>query len=159
MRLTAFTDYALRVLIYLAAEPGRRSTIADICAAYDVKANHLTKVVSHLSRHGWIKTVRGKGGGLTLAMPADEICIGQVVRQTERAIPAACFESGTDGCAIAGCCRLQGVLSEAVAAFHAVLDRYTLADLTRNRKTLAGILFTVEPALGRAGRAAPHDAS
>lgn len=141
MKLTAFTDYSLRVLIYLAAEPQRRATIADICAAFDIKANHLTKVVHHLAKSGWVTTVRGKGGGLTLARPADEIRVGYIVREAEgQAMPAECFAAEESNCAIAACCRLKGVLAEALNAFYAVLDRYTLADITRNREQLAGIL-------------------
>ncbi len=141
MKLTAFTDYSLRVLIYLAADPGRRATIGEICSAFDVKENHLTKVVHHLGKCGWIETVRGKGGGLTLARPAEQISIGQVVRDTEgEAVPAECFGTDASRCAIASCCRLRGVLAEAVAAFQAVLDRYTLADLAQNRKALSGVL-------------------
>jgi Rrf2 family nitric oxide-sensitive transcriptional repressor len=141
VKLTAFTDYSLRVLIYLAADPGRRATVAEICAAFGVKENHLTKVVHHLGKRGWIATVRGKGGGLTLARPAAEIRIGQVVRDSEGPdLPAACFAPGDSDCAIVKSCRLKGVLAQAVDAFHAVLDRYTLADITRNRGVLAGIL-------------------
>lgn len=142
MKLTAFTDYSLRVLIYLATEPDRRATVAEIGAAYDIKTNHLTKVVHHLAKCGWVATVRGKGGGLVLALPAEQISVGQVVRDTEgEALPAECFgEARTSACPIAPNCRLKGVLAEAVAAFHAVLDRYTLADITRNRRVLAGVL-------------------
>jgi Rrf2 family transcriptional regulator, nitric oxide-sensitive transcriptional repressor len=142
MKLTAFTDYSLRVLIYLAAEPDRRATVGEISAAFDIKANHLTKVVHHLARCGWVATVRGKGGGLVLAMPAEQIVIGRVVRDTEgAALPAECFGEATrGGCIIARSCRLKGVLAEAVDAFHAVLDRYTLADISRNRKALAAVL-------------------
>ncbi len=141
MKLTVFTDYSLRVLIYLAATPGRRATIAEICTAFDIKANHLTKVVHHLGKRGWVATVRGKGGGLTLAMPADQIRIGEVVRDTEgQAVPAECFASEPSDCAIQHCCRLKGVLGEAVRAFYAVLDRYTLADISDNRQQLAAVL-------------------
>lgn len=142
MRLTAFTDYSLRVLIYLAAEPDRRATVAEISAAFDIKANHLTKVVHHLARCGWVATVRGKGGGLVLALPAEQIGIGRVVRDTEgETLPAECFgEAAGGGCVIARSCRLKGVLAEAVDAFHAVLDRYTLADISRNRQALAAVL-------------------
>lgn len=141
MKLTAFTDYSLRVLIYLATEPDRRATVGEICSAFDIKANHLTKVVHHLARCGWVATVRGKGGGLVLAMPAEQISIGRVVRDTEgQAMPAECFGEATSRCAIAPSCRLKGVLAEAVDAFFAVLDRYTLADITRNRQALAGVL-------------------
>jgi Rrf2 family nitric oxide-sensitive transcriptional repressor len=141
MKLTAFTDYSLRVLIYLATEPDRRATIAEISAAFDIKANHLTKVVHHLAKCGWVATVRGKGGGLVLARPAGEICVGRVVRDTEGlAQPAECFSDEQSHCAIVRSCRLKGVLAEAVDAFHAVLDRYTLADITRNREMLAQVL-------------------
>ncbi|HEY0956281.1 MAG TPA: Rrf2 family transcriptional regulator [Roseateles sp.] len=141
MKLTAFTDYSLRVLIYLATEPDRRATVAEISAAFDIKANHLTKVVHHLAKCGWVATVRGKGGGLVLALPAEQISIGRVVRDTEgAALPAECFGPEHSHCAIVRSCRLKGVLAEAVDAFHAVLDRYTLADISRNRQALAGVL-------------------
>ena len=147
MRLTVFTDYSLRVLIHLAANPQRRVTVAEICAAFDIKANHLTKVVHHLARHGWVETTRGKGGGLMLARAARDIRIGQVVRDTEgKALPAECFADEASRCAIVRCCRLKGVLAEAVDAFNAVLDRYTLADIAQNRQALAGILHFHPPA-------------
>ncbi|CAM3901645.1 Rrf2 family transcriptional regulator [Roseateles saccharophilus] len=148
MRLTAFTDYSLRVLIYLAAEPERRATVGEICAAFDIKVNHLTKVVHHLARCGWLTTVRGKGGGLTLAKPAERICVGQVVRDTEgQALPAECFSAEDSHCAILSQCRLKGVLAEAVQAFYAVLDRYTLADITANRQELVQVLRFMAPTL------------
>lgn len=141
MKLTAFTDYSLRVLIYLAAEPGRRATIAEICTAFDIKANHLTKVVHHLGKQGWVETVRGKGGGLTLARAPEDICIGQVVRDTEGAAqPAECFAAEPSCCTIVKVCRLKDVLAEAVSAFYGVLDRYTLEDITKNRMVLSRIL-------------------
>lgn len=141
MKLNAFTDYALRVLIFLAVDPDRRATIAEIAATFDVKENHLTKVVHHLSKCGWVTTVRGKGGGLELARPADQIVVGAVVRDTEgAALPAACFAPEYGGCAIISACRLKGVLAEAVDAFYAVLDRYTLVDITHNQKVLVSIL-------------------
>jgi Rrf2 family nitric oxide-sensitive transcriptional repressor len=146
MKLTAFTDYSLRVLIYLAADPDRRATIGEICRAFDVKENHLTKVVHHLGKCGWVETTRGKGGGLVLAKAPREICIGHVIRDTEgQAAPAECFAAEESSCAIVRCCRLKGVLGEAVKAFYAVLDRYTLADITRNPQQLAGILHIHRP--------------
>ena len=141
MKLTAFTDYSLRVLIYLATQPQRRATVAEISTAFAIKANHLTKIVHHLGRCGWVETSRGKGGGLLLAKPAEAISVGKVVRDTEGAAqPAECFSDGPSDCAIARCCRLKGVLAEAVQAFYAVLDRYTLADITRNRAVLTQVL-------------------
>ena len=150
MKLTSFTDYSLRVLIYLAAEPARRATIAEIAAAFGVSENHLTKVVHFLGKQGWLANVRGKGGGLGLAQPPQRIVVGQVVRATEgAAMPAECFGAEPDRCSIARICRLRGVLEEAVNAFHAVLDRYTLADLVHNRSTLATVLF-IQPVAHRA---------
>ena len=142
MKLTSFTDYSLRVLIYLAAEPGRRATIAEIASSYELSEHHLTKVVHFLGKHGWITTVRGKGGGISLARPAAEIRVGRVVRDTEgSALPAECFGPGGGQCAISSCCKLQDVLGDAVKAFYAVLDRHTLADITRNRLALARVLL------------------
>ena len=142
MKLTAFTDYSLRVLIYLGADPDRRATIAEIASAFDVKENHLTKVVHFLGKIGMLTTVRGKGGGITLAMAPEQIVLGEVVRQTEGAdLPAECFSSGGSDCCIQHICQLSGVLDEAVKAFYAVLDRYTLADVAHNRRALAKVLF------------------
>jgi Rrf2 family nitric oxide-sensitive transcriptional repressor len=145
MKLTEFTDYSLRVLMYLAATPARRTTIAEIAEAFDISQHHLTKVVHFLGKTGWVETLRGKGGGLTLAKDPTEIQLGKVVRGAEGAPrPAECF--GEDGaCAIDGACRLKGVLGEAVDAFYDVLDGYTLADITRNRQTLARVLM-IRPA-------------
>lgn len=141
MKLTSFTDYSLRVLIYLAVNEGRKSTIAEIATVFGVSENHLVKIVHFLSRQGWIATVRGKGGGMTLSKAPQDICIGQVVRDTEgTAVPAECFEPGGGHCIIRGCCGLQGVFGEAVEAFYAVLDRYTLADVMSTPKVLAQVL-------------------
>lgn len=145
VRFTAFTDYSLRVLMYLAAEPAQRTTIARIAEAFGISENHLVKVVHFLGKQGWLRNLRGKGGGLELALPPDRIGIGQVVRQTEGpAVVAECFGEEAHGCCLAGCCRLQGVLSEAVTALYAVLDRYTLEDVASNRAQLARILFHPE---------------
>jgi Rrf2 family transcriptional regulator, nitric oxide-sensitive transcriptional repressor len=131
------------VLIYVAAQPKRRATIADIAAAFDVSENHLTKVVHFLGKTAWLSNVRGKGGGLELAMPPELIGVGKVIRETEGvAMPAECFGNDGSDCCIANVCGLRGVLGEAVRAFYGVLDRYTLADLVRNREVLAQTLFT-----------------
>ena len=142
MKLTAFTDYSLRVLIYLATEPAERATIAQVASAYAISEHHLVKVVHFLGRQGWLKNVRGKGGGLELASAPEEIALGEVVRATEgESLLADCASGTGKDCCIAPSCRLRGVLREAAAAFEAVLDRYTLADLVGNREELARILF------------------
>lgn len=146
MKLTAFTDYSLRVLIYLAAQPQKRATIAEIAIAFDVSENHLTKVVHLLGKNGWLANVRGKGGGLELAMPPELVGVGAVVRQTEgKAVVAECFSAESNHCSITRICRLRGVLGEAVEAFYAVLDHYSLADLVENRQSLAKVLFIDRP--------------
>ncbi|WKB55397.1 Rrf2 family transcriptional regulator [Eleftheria terrae] len=146
MKLTAFTDYCLRVLIYLAAQAPRRATIAAIAQAYGVSEHHLTKVVHFLGKEGWVATVRGKGGGLGLALPPTQVSIGEVVRRAEGpAVPAECFDRERGACAIAPACRLRQALREAVDAFHAVLDGYTLEDLMGSRQALVQLLFYESP--------------
>jgi Rrf2 family transcriptional regulator, nitric oxide-sensitive transcriptional repressor len=142
MRLSRHTDYALRVLIHLAARPERLASIAEIARTYAISENHLMKVVHLLGRAGFVRTVRGRGGGIGLAMPAAEIGIGSVVRQTETGLDLA----DCGGCVIAPACGLTGVLSEAMRAFLAVLDRYSLADVTGKRDRLAALLG-LEPGL------------
>jgi Rrf2 family nitric oxide-sensitive transcriptional repressor len=141
MKLTAFTDYSLRVLIYLATTPHKRATILEIVTAFNVSEHHLTKVVHFLGKKGWIATTRGKGGGMALAKSPRDIRIGRVVRDTEgEPTPAECFESGGGQCTLGGCCHLKGVLAEAIAAFYGALDRYTLEDVTRNSEALGQVL-------------------
>ncbi|MED5621891.1 Rrf2 family transcriptional regulator [Ideonella sp. BN130291] len=142
MKLSTFTDYSLRVLIFLAARPERRVTIAEIAGTFEVSEHHLTKVVHFLARNGWLASARGRGGGLMLGRRAEDIVIGQVVRDTEGQLrPAECFDADADDCCLSPVCRLRDAMAEAVAAFHAVLDRYTLADVVRNRADIAQVLF------------------
>lgn len=136
MRLSRHTDYALRVLIHLAARPDRRASIAEIARAYAISENHLMKVVHMLGRAGFIHTVRGRGGGIGLARPANEIGIGAVVRHSEPDLNLA----DCGDCLIAPACGLTRVLGEALAAFLAVLDRYSIADVSIRRTELAGLL-------------------
>ncbi len=137
MRLTAYTDYSLRMLIYLASHPERRPTIAEIADCYGISKNHLTKVAHNLGLGGYVTTARGRGGGLVLARPASEIRVGDVVRSAEPDMAIVpCFDGGARACAIAPACKLKGALYRAQAAFMAVLDDYSLADLTENAGTL-----------------------
>lgn len=141
MRLTRFTDLSLRMLMFLASHPQQRATIAEIAAAFDISENHLMKVAHSLGRAGMLVNRRGRGGGLELAAAADRINIGQVVRITEgHGRPAECFDPGANTCRITGACRLRKALDDAVHAFYAVLDQYTLDDITQNRLVLAKIL-------------------
>ncbi len=134
MRLTRYTDYALRVLMHLAARPERLATIGEMARVHRISQNHLMKVVHDLRKEGFVDAVRGRSGGIRLARPATEIMIGAVVRHTEESFDLV--DCGS--CVIARACSLTGVLAEAMRAFLAVLDRYTLADLVATRA--AGLL-------------------
>lgn len=132
MRLSSFSDYSLRVLMYLGVHAGRLVTIAEIGSAYGISVNHLTKVVHQLGRLGYVETVRGKGGGIRLGKPPAEIRLGEVIRQTETDWALVeCFSTGA-GCQIHAACRLPPILDEALAAMFKVLDSYTLADLLQS---------------------------
>jgi Rrf2 family nitric oxide-sensitive transcriptional repressor len=129
MRLTTMTDYALRLLMYVGQHPQRRCTIAEIAQAHRISEAHLMKITHQLGRRGWIETVRGKGGGMRLAHAPGEINLGEVVRSVEPDFAVVeCLAQGSR-CAIAGHCRLTGVLDGALRAFMAHLDGRTLADL------------------------------
>lgn len=131
MRLTSYTDYALRTLMYLALNRDRLVTIQDIADAHQVAKNHLTKVVHHLGMLGLVETVRGRNGGLRLGMEPDKINVGDVVRSTESDFfIAECFGQENGGCIYSASCALKGVLGRATAAFLSVLDGVTLDMLT-----------------------------
>jgi Rrf2 family transcriptional regulator, nitric oxide-sensitive transcriptional repressor len=149
MRLTLWTDYALRTLIYVGAKGEELSTIAEIAKSFGISKTHLMKVVNKLGQQGYIDTVRGKGGGIRLRRPPAEICVGAVVRETEEdlAVMGCLSESGF--CRIEGCCVLRRALRRATAAFLRTLDEYTLADLLAPGATLVRSLG-LPVALGRA---------
>ena len=129
MRLSTFSDYSLRVLMYLGVQPDRLATISEIAAAHEISENHLMKVVHQLGRSGYLETVRGKGGGMRLARAPKDIVLGEVIRQTEGDIAMVeCFADNLS-CRILSACRLRGILGEALSAMFLVLDGYTLADL------------------------------
>jgi len=129
MQLTRFTDYALRVLIFLANEQDRRATIKDVSEAHGISEHHLTKVVHRLSKLGYLKAVRGKGGGIKSALLPWQISIGKVIRDIEPLTPAECFVPSYDGrCILYPNCALRGALQSAQLHFLKTLDAYTVAD-------------------------------
>ncbi len=129
MRLTQFTDYALRILIYAATHADRLITIEETSDAYGISRNHLMKVANLLTREGYLRAVRGRSGGLTLARPAQDIGLGDVVRTTEPDFAMVeCFTHG-NVCRITPACRLKGILGRALKAFLAEMDQHTLAEL------------------------------
>jgi Rrf2 family transcriptional regulator, nitric oxide-sensitive transcriptional repressor len=130
MRLTQYTDYALRTLILLGLKGEALATIAEIAGRYGISENHLMKLVHALGRMGYVETMRGRNGGLRLARLPTEIRLGEVVRRTESDFALVeCFDAERNGCPITGSCVLERVLAEALQSFMRVLDAYTLADL------------------------------
>ncbi|MDE2462966.1 MAG: Rrf2 family transcriptional regulator [Alphaproteobacteria bacterium] len=142
MRLTVYTDYGLRLLMYVALKSEGLTTIQEVADAYGISKNHLMKVAYDLGRHGVLETVRGRGGGLKLARAAEKIRLGDVVRKMEEDFTMVeCFAPDSSHCRIEGPCRLRHVLQDALKAYLGVLDRYTLADLTMRNAGLAKLLF------------------
>jgi len=155
LRLTVYTDYSLRLLMYLALKDGGLATIADVAKGYDISKTHLMKVAHQLGVAGYVTTVRGRQGGLRLAKPLSEIGLGEVVRHTEPDMALVpCFRSDDGACPIQRCCLLAGALDRARSAFLAVLDEYSLKDLVRPRSALR-VLLHIEvtgAALPRGGK-------
>ncbi|MGZ3157961.1 MAG: RrF2 family transcriptional regulator [Burkholderiaceae bacterium] len=138
MRLTSYTDYALRTLMYLAINRAHLATIQDIADLHGISKNHLTKVAHQLGQLGLIQTVRGRNGGLKLGREPAEINIGKVVRQTETDFyMAACFDRGNKNCAYSSDCMLKGVLNIATDAYLHVLDNVTLETLIKKPRRRA----------------------
>lgn len=130
MHLTRYTDYSLRTLIYLGTRPEKLATISEIAAYHDISRNHLMKVVHQLGANNYIDTLRGKGGGIKLARPPEQIVVGDVVRSMEENMDiVACFQPDFSACVLAPGCRLKSAMDEALQSFLATLDLYTLADL------------------------------
>jgi Rrf2 family nitric oxide-sensitive transcriptional repressor len=136
MQLTSYSDYSLRVLIYLGLRRESVTTIADISRSYSISRNHIVKVVHHLSNLGFVRTIRGRHGGMTLARDPETINVADVIQKTEPNFSIVeCF--GDDGrCCIKEYCRLKGILEQACQGFFAVLGKYTLADLLENNEQL-----------------------
>lgn len=140
MRLSNFSDYSLRVLMYLGADSDRLATIGEIAAGHAISENHLMKVVHQLGRAGYLETVRGKGGGLRLARPPEAIVLGEVLRQTESDFSLAECLGEAATCRIQGACGLKRIFNEALSAMFLVLDSYTLADLLDDPRGLVPAL-------------------
>lgn len=141
MRLTTFTDYSLRVIIYLGLRRGELNTISDIAQAYKISENHLMKVVHHLAQLGFVETIRGKSGGMRLAQDPESIKMGELIRHTEGDSELLPCVNTTSSCCIQPSCNMVQILREAQCALYAVLDRYTLADLLLNKVSLSEILI------------------
>jgi Rrf2 family nitric oxide-sensitive transcriptional repressor len=140
MKLTLFTDYSIRVLLYLGARPGRLCSIGEVAQGYRISQNHLMKVVNALVRQGYVESVRGRAGGIRLGREPAEISLGALVRDTEDRFDLV--DCGS--CVVAPACGVTGVLNEALDAFLGVLDRYTLADMLTSRLRLRELLLADE---------------
>lgn len=140
MYLTRHADYTIRLLIHLAVQPGETATIREIAEHHRISRNHLMKVANRTVQTGYVEAVRGRAGGLRLAKAPAEIGIGQVLRATEDCTLVECFDPGSNRCAITGGCGLRSVLKDALDAYFAVLDRYSLADIVRRRTLLVQLL-------------------
>ncbi len=154
MQLTRYTDYSLRVLIFLAVDSRSIATTDEVASAYGISAPHLTKVVKHLVRLGYVESSRGRNGGMRLALPPGEIVLGDVVRLSEERFSLVeCLSPETSECCIQSACGLAQVMDEALRAFLSVLDRYTLADVVRRKSRLQQLLqietSSPKPASGR----------
>lgn len=169
MRLTNYSDYALRSLIYLAVrpEPETLANISDIASSYNISKSHLTKIIHQLGQLGYIESVRGKNGGIRLAYAPKDINLGVLIKQIEPDFDLVeCFTTPVSsddrkprstglpitlineevnksvGCVITPVCQLKGVFFEALTAFVTVLEKYTLADIIKNEDELSQILFS-----------------
>lgn len=138
MQLKNYTDYSLRTLIYLAINPDRLVTIAEVAQVFGLSRNHLMKVAQQLANCGYVRSVSGKNGGMTLARPPEAINLGDVVRRMENCFDVVeCLSPRKSSCCIEPACLLKGIFREAMEQFLASLDRYTLGDVLRNREVLA----------------------
>lgn len=141
MRLTSFSDYCLRVLMFAGTKDDGLVTIDEIAKAYGISRNHLMKVVHRLGQLDYVATVRGRGGGFRLAKPPSHINLGRLIRETEEDLAIVeCFQGNASDCAIEPACVLKSVLREALDAFLGVLDGYTLDDLLKPRSRLKRLL-------------------
>ncbi len=146
MQLTLYTDYSLRVLLYLGIHKGEKATISEIADYFKISRNHLVKVVHNLANCDYIHTMRGKGGGMYLARAPEEINIGDVIRHTEPNFHIVeCYNTQASHCPVVKMCGLIGVLNSALASFFSVLDQYTLADLLKKQDVISAPLQLIPP--------------
>lgn len=137
MRLTSFTDYSVRVLMYVAQKNGELASIREVSEVYDISRNHLMKVVHLLGKGGYLDTVRGKNGGFRLGKETKDINIGELIRYTEDDLSIVeCFSSKEDKCSLINECSFSNVMQEALQAFMGAADKYTLEDLVKEKKPM-----------------------
>jgi len=148
MRVTLHTDYALRMLAFIAVHPAGYCTVNDVADAYNLSRHHLMKVAQRLRQSGFIETTRGRAGGIRLALTPDKLNIGAVVRATEDDFALVeCMQNDGGACVITGACQMKDMFVEALTAYLTVLDRYTLGHVMHNRALLRRLLGIVsEPA-------------
>lgn len=147
MQLNLKTDYSLRVLLYLAVHPGELIPVSQVATAFGISAHHLTKVAQGLAAGGFVELVRGRRGGMRLAVNPEKISVASVVRKVEGSLALVeCFDAKSNTCSIAPICSLKRMLAEAQSSFFAVLERYTLADVATNPRSLRALLQKTDSA-------------
>lgn len=147
--MTQFSNFAIRVLMYAGLRGSKPSALPEIARAYGVSYNHLKKAAALLCSHGYLEAVRGRDGGVRLAMDPMDIGIGDVIRATEgRSVLVECFDGTSNTCPLETACQLKRALEEALGAFFKVLDGYTLADLIRSPDQIAPLLAIAQPEPG-----------
>ncbi len=143
MKISLFSDYALRTMMF-AAIKGDSFQLDEVATAYQISRHHLAKIVNYLSKNGYLETTRGKGGGITLSLHPKDIRIGSFVKETEsQSYILECFDVKNNTCPINGSCKLKGIVAEALEAFFTSLDKYTLHDIVTgpNRTRMVRILL------------------
>ena len=156
MQLTVRSNHAMRLMMYCALTPGRLASCGEIARACNMSESHLGKIANALSAHGFVETVRGRGGGVRLAKPAAEINVGAVVRRTEiGSCFMECLDLETNTCPLVSGCRFRSIVGRALEAFLGVLDGYTLADLVAEPEPLRALMGLEPPAPPRPGEAQP----
>lgn len=153
MRLTMFTDYALRTLMYLSQHQERLCTAREVADSYGVSLNHIVKVVHRLSQLGYIKSVKGKGGGIKLNRPPEEINLWELVKSMEPDLTLVeCFDPQHNTCRVVSACGLKSILHEAMQAFEATLMKYSIADTISKPRLFSSLTLLPEDAAHTTGK-------